>query len=87
MIRTKSKFKRISRKGRKRSKYKIRYPSTYRVISKMYDKLPAIVFSFSRKDCELEAKKLSEKLNFINSRDDEQLIINSWREHFNFNQF
>ena len=48
----------------------------------MHDKLPTLIFCFSRKECKSEAIKLSRNNNFLNSVDKQHRIIKTWRKHF-----
>lgn len=52
------------------------------VIMGMLDKLPAIVFSFSRKGCEQEAIKLIKKHDFVKDEATRKRIIEIYRKHF-----
>lgn len=52
-------------KRKKRKKQYVRSVSLRHVVLSLKDKLPAIVFSFSRRQCEIEAEKLLRRRSFI----------------------
>jgi superfamily II RNA helicase len=68
------------RQRRRRDDYYVASPRD--VILRIRDKLPAIVFSFSRKACETEALKLVEQSNFATSDDEHHHIAEICREYF-----
>jgi len=68
-------------KRKKRHYYQVAYPKD--VVFEMRDKLPAIVFSFSRKGCEFEALKLIKNIDFVSSDDERDRITEIYRKHFN----
>ncbi len=71
-----------SRGGRKNRRDERKVVSVQDVVLEMHDKLPAIVFSFSRKACEDEAVKIIRKHDFVKEPDAQKEIIRSCREHF-----
>jgi len=78
---TKNRYGTGSSKRGRHNYYKVASP--HDVILKMRDKLPAIIFSFSRKACESEALKLSENNDFVDSDDKKHHIIETWHKYFN----
>ncbi len=74
------KKRRGRRKGKRRDEYQPATPAD--VIETMKDKLPAIVFSFSRKACEDNATKIIKQQDFIETPEQRRTIISTYREHF-----
>ena len=63
------------RGARGRSRFeKTECPQHYDLIADIEDKLPAIFFSFSRRDCEKKAKDLVMRYNFANSQDKAEIF-------------
>lgn len=71
-----------SRGGRRHERESYEAASPEEVIMKMSDRLPAIVFSFSRKACEDEATKLVKNHDFIKDGDAHRRITEACRRHF-----
>jgi len=72
------------RRGKKKKRhdyYQVASPKD--VVFEMRDKLPAIVFSFSRKGCEFEALQLIKNRDFVSSYDERHCITDIYRKHFN----
>ncbi len=72
------------RRGKRKKRhdyYQVASPKD--VVFEMRDKLPAIVFSFSRKGCEFEALKLIKNGDFVSSDDERHCITEIYRKHFN----
>ncbi|MBD3208913.1 DEAD/DEAH box helicase [Candidatus Woesearchaeota archaeon] len=70
------------RRGRKWRRDKHEAPKPEAVILEMHDKLPAIVFSFSRKGCEEEAWRLVQRHDFVKGGDEQRRITEVYRRHF-----
>ncbi|MBW2983316.1 DEAD/DEAH box helicase [Candidatus Woesearchaeota archaeon] len=71
------------KKGRgKRGKDDTPAPKPEQVVMEMSEKLPAIVFSFSRKACENEAKSLVKKHDFVKGGEEQRRITEVYRKHF-----
>jgi len=74
--------KSYTRRDKKSGKKYYKIASPHDVILKMRDKLPTLIFCFSRKECKSEALKLSRNNNFLNSVEEQHRIIETWRKHF-----
>lgn len=74
------KKRRGRKKGKRRDEYQPATPAD--VIETMKDKLPAIVFSFSRKACEDNATKIIKQQDFIETPEQRRTIISTYRQHF-----
>ncbi|MFP4523873.1 MAG: DEAD/DEAH box helicase [Candidatus Woesearchaeota archaeon] len=68
--------------GRGRRKDDTPAPKPEQVIMEMGEKLPAIVFSFSRKACENEAKSLVKRHDFVKGGEDQRRVTEVYRKHF-----
>ena len=64
----------VSRKKKKRIKEKLQPPSHINLVREIEDKLPCIIFNFSRKDCEKKAVDLSNKKDFLNNKHRTEII-------------
>ncbi len=72
------------RKGKKKKRHDYYHVASPKdVVFEMRDKLPAIVFSFSRKGCELEALKLIKNRDFVSSDVERHHITEIYNKHFN----
>lgn len=75
------KYPRGRRSKRRHNKdYKVASPQE--VILEMHDKLPAIVFSFSRKACEEQSIKTIKDHDFVENATDRQTIVETYRRKF-----
>ncbi len=64
----------VSRRRKKRIKEKLQAPSHINLVNQISDKLPCIIFNFSRKDCEKKAVELSKKKDFLNNKHRSEII-------------
>ncbi|MEM3374053.1 MAG: DEAD/DEAH box helicase [Candidatus Woesearchaeota archaeon] len=61
-------------KSKKDKKSEILIPNHIDLIAQIQDRLPAIVFDFSRKECEKKAVELSQKIDFLDSKQKARIV-------------
>ncbi|MBN2368471.1 DEAD/DEAH box helicase [Candidatus Woesearchaeota archaeon] len=72
--RTYKEFYKASKRKKKQKKMEMPAPSHIDLIRLIEDKLPCIVFDFSRKDCERKAIELARKKDFLNNKQKKEII-------------